>query len=72
MDKLKPCPFCGGKGEMCKSTECAGHGDCYDVFYIQCRCCKAATQKISDRDADGIEAQKLVARLLWNRRVEDG
>ena len=72
MDKLKPCPFCGGRGEICRSTECAGHGDCYEVYYVECCCCKATTKEISGRTADGPEAQKLVASLLWNRRVEDG
>ena len=72
MDRLKPCPFCGGRGEICRSTVSAGHGDCSDVYYVKCRCCQAQTQEISDREADGIEAQKLVASLLWNRRVGDG
>lgn len=60
MNKLKPCPFCGGEAEITKNI-CA--------VYIRCKDCKSTTAAFTAMIEtcalnDAIEA--------WNRRVENG
>lgn len=61
MEKLKPCPFCGGKAKYI-----------YQMPYnaVQCTKCKVFEKTIFDRyeQQDGKEA----AIKAWNRRVNDG
>jgi Lar family restriction alleviation protein len=71
VDKLKPCPFCGGKGEITRDTETIGHGSGDTVYFVKCRCCGARTKAIGALEADGTEAKKLVAAVLWEMRAED-
>ena len=59
MEKLKPCPFCGGDGEIRK--EKAGvFGLLYEVV---CKKCLAST---------AIEITSARAIERWNRGVNDG
>ena len=55
MDKLKPCPFCGGKDTGTLTTSYDGYW--YAVF---CENCMAQTRKCR-QEKDAIEA--------WNRRT---
>lgn len=58
MDKLKPCPFCGGKAEF--------YATCMDYAYVKCRECGARTGNI---ELSYEYATKDVAIEAWNRRV---
>jgi Lar family restriction alleviation protein len=52
-EKLKPCPFCGGKGSMFI-------GQFGTFYYVSCESCKAQTTEYTTR-AEAIEA--------WNKQV---
>ena len=57
IEKLKPCPFCGGKAELWE------YRDLDEVsYYIGCTTCGAQT-KYTDSEDLCIEA--------WNRRATD-
>ena len=55
MDKLKPCPFCGGEAELYED-------DCSSKFYVCCEACGCSTA-LHWREEYVIE--------VWNRRVEE-
>lgn len=42
MAKLKPCPFCGGKAELCNGST---YG-LFDFVYMSCRKCYARTERV--------------------------
>lgn len=52
--KLKPCPFCGGKAGVCRTS-----GD--ETYHVVCRKCRVSTDSIPFME-QAIEA--------WNKRVE--
>lgn len=54
MDKLKPCPFCGGVPELGESVL-----DSQAIFFILCRSCAAQGGSTHTRES---------AAGLWNRR----
>lgn len=54
-EKLKPCPFCGGKAELWK-------GRLNDGYAIRCSMCKSRT-KIYDNQE--------YASIAWNRRAKE-
>lgn len=56
MEKLKPCPFCGGK-----NIHCADAGHKTNMWFIQCEDC-GATFPHFDSEKEANEA--------WNRREE--
>lgn len=58
MDKLKPCPFCGGEETESESEVCYG-GIYYRIF---CSCCGASTDLYCDTER---------AEKAWNRREEN-
>ena len=58
MERLKPCPFCGGKARMVESVLPGFYVACSNVF----KC--GGRQEQFDTEAEAIEA--------WNRRNEDG
>lgn len=60
--KLRECPFCGGKAEY-RST-CAGAG----YAYVKCTACNARTGYIA---LSFDYSTKDVAIEAWNRRVND-
>ena len=62
MDKLKPCPFCGGNEITIRQIEYAGIIE--PRFYAQCRNCFAQTGPGWITEKGAVEA--------WNRRVSDG
>jgi Lar family restriction alleviation protein len=61
MDKLKPCPFCGGKPKINRV------GDQKEfVVYICSECYKTPVH------SDEARITERGARKIWNRRVNDG
>lgn len=78
MDKLKPCPFCGGEAELkhlivYNSSFFVRCTACYartDYVWIDHPCMKAAGLDESTRyTEEQVEAESIEA---WNRREEDG
>ena len=60
-DKLKPCPFCGGKAEMNK-IEYEYYGEDVAKYYVECfSCCSSSDRYLTDR----------LAVDAWNRRVDN-
>ena len=57
-EKLKPCPFCGGKAVYSSITFL--HGD--DQCHVECEKCGFTTENFKTR-YDAIDA--------WNRRAND-
>ncbi len=58
MDKLKPCPFCGGKAKVMKM----GY-----PHWVYCLVCGA---KVHGRIVGEVEGEKASVEA-WNRRVSD-
>ena len=63
INKVKPCPFCGGKPKVLEINKgWAGMtGMIYD-YSVKCASCRASTATFHTIDA---------ARIAWNRRPED-
>ena len=57
--KLKPCPFCGGKGEIFRGTTYGFHY-LYEPRCITCECALG----VYETEEQAIEA--------WNRRADNG
>ena len=55
MKELKPCPFCGGKGQVIKWHR-------HDKFFIVCQVCGTSVGNASDCRKSAKEA--------WNTRYE--
>ena len=60
MDKLKPCPFCGGKPLMAGSFTTR-----YEIWSIHCTECGARLSRDTEDDTQGDVIK------AWNRRCED-
>ena len=63
MTKLKPCPFCGGSGEVKKSWV-TGVDKSFYTHYVECTVCGAKTHAGIARPT-----QKKAAADRWNRRA---
>ena len=66
--KLLPCPFCGGKAELC-----GGWADGYHVACDGCECDLGRNSSEGEPAHDFISAESAIA--AWNRRApakEDG
>lgn len=55
MDKLRPCPFCGGKGYNCRKKQ--GH-----LHWVKCKNCLAEGES---------KPTKRLAEEAWNTRADD-
>jgi len=77
MEKLKPCPFCGGEAQIeCTST---ANADCLSkIFVIRCTKCELRAPKpfriYARIENDGTfefdGTQKIAAVEFWNRRAD--
>lgn len=80
MDKLKPCPFCGGEAVLTQLTAVynSGRGSLTTDFYVNCTECEVRTTQYESEvyisasgdvvvDADGAQT----AVEAWNRRTSD-
>lgn len=56
MEKLKPCPFCGGEAKIERIAE-----EQETLYYAMCICCCAT---------NGAYHSKEKAAAAWNRRAE--
>lgn len=58
--KLKPCPFCGGEGEL----KTSGFNNCYSL--VECKQCEAESRafRISNEYCSDEKAAE-----AWNRRI---
>ena len=66
--KLKPCPFCGGEGELGNYISSSiPHSS---VAYVQCKKCGGNTRHIQDKQGNFEYMYKVVE--LWNRRADNG
>ena len=65
MSELKPCPFCGGRAEVKKST----FGNNTGYAFIICKSCEASSKNFNmSLDICAVEE----ATKAWNRRAERG
>ena len=62
-EKLKPCPFCGGKAHIEDISE---PDDMGPIWMILCKKCGAS----ASFGMDGCDATKVEAVDSWNRRAE--
>ena len=66
MDKLKPCPFCGGTD----ITVCGG----INIGIVRCRSCDVSICRMIDEDTDFWSHPEIDYREevieAWNRRAE--
>ena len=62
-ERLKPCPFCGGKGEIYQAPTMLNLKIDDDVYWVQCRNCFGRT---------GNSYSKIEAINAWNRRMDNG
>lgn len=58
MDKLKPCPFCGGKAYLASN--------CYAQNYVRCPNCGAT---VWGKDSEE-PSEKQIAKI-WNTRAKE-
>ena len=70
MEKLMPCPFCGGEATIYHSDSKYG-----DFYYVQCIFCKAQSKGVSGHGAEfGSENEFNTpeahdAENRWNKRI---
>ena len=62
LNKMKPCPFCGGKNIIVLKRY-TGQGLVHHYFMVQCDKCKAGS---------GIYQTPVYAEEAWNKRAENG
>lgn len=67
MERLKPCPFCGGEVTY---TGCSNLGNGRDSYYYFCRGCGSSFGIPLKRDYKLIDEEKEVAKELFNERKE--
>ena len=68
MEKLKPCPFCGGEAEL-QQGQWNRDGSMRGYVFARCTNCKAAARRVEYSAIEahrGFDEQK--ASNLWNRR----
>ena len=68
-DKLKPCPFCGGQGEITEHWESIGMGANVRQYYVCCESCGARGGMADEYFENGNLRNKAINR--WNRRADN-
>jgi Lar family restriction alleviation protein len=80
MDKLKPCPFCGGKAVFMTKQNNSSHTCVSFSFAIECSKCHTRPPKASDNVAFGLSSTGEIVTIddgrekaieAWNRRAAD-
>lgn len=73
MDRLKPCPFCGGMPLFLEERKWVARTDRYkDVFLsVCCTKCGCRTSGALVTDVENDDDRKDMAAVAWNRRVRD-
>lgn len=66
--ELRPCPFCGGEAELCKSYGNDGQVH-YDTAYVRCTKCHAKTKTVITNGYYGVKTTARDVMNDWNRRV---
>lgn len=73
MEELKPCPFCGGKVHLERSTRGFWKGESCRLSLVRCPNCEARGPKIPHskygKASNSWEADKEAVEA-WNRRVK--
>lgn len=72
MEKLKQCPFCGGKPHLESSHRAFIDGKTTRVAFVRCVRCNARSGrvKLSDFDcASSSSDANAIVTEMWNRRV---
>lgn len=69
MDKLKPCPFCGGEAYYRKPEHLKGTA--FDIMRIECKKCGAAPYAVEVYEFDTEADKKEAIARFWNRRAEN-
>lgn len=77
MDKLKPCPYCGGEATINQTTSGYGGGEYTATFECGCNACKIFFYgETRMRLVDGVpvidDDGYAEASTRWNRRCDDG
>lgn len=70
MDKLKPCPFCGGEAYYRKPEHLKGTA--FDIMRIECRKCGATPYAVETYEFDTEADKKEAIARFWNRRADNG
>lgn len=68
MDKLKPCPFCGGEAEY-KHAQYGTYGKYRDCVRIACSACYVHTIFYAEEDKPLGHIEQAIE--AWNRRASD-
>ena len=67
--ELKPCPFCGGEGELTEHWEPIGMGANVRQFYVRCKSCCAHGGMADEMFENGDLRAKAIER--WDRRADN-
>lgn len=70
MDKLKPCPFCGGKPFCFVEEQTTVMSEPYVRAIVRCTNCEARIQRIKDGYVSESTVKNMVIEA-WNKRSDD-
>lgn len=74
MNKLKPCPFCGGAAYLERCHRAFINAETTRVAFVRCKNCNARTGRFKLEDygktSHSTEANEKAIEA-WNRRAED-
>lgn len=66
---LKPCPFCGGNGLLCRDKHYDGY-DPYEIHFVKCVHCGCSTSVFITDGHFGANTSVQDAIDAWNRRID--
>lgn len=70
MAEMKPCPFCGGRGEFMLRAVTARRSHSDFIGFIKCKTCGSQSGAIGFCDGEMNFAER-DSTEAWNRRVSD-